>query len=282
MGNPQFSIVTPTYNCLTKLKSCIGSVRGQQHASYQHIIQDGASTDGTIEWLQAQKDLETYSEHDGGMYDAINRGWSRASGEILCWLNSDEQYLPGTLEAVYKIFSRHPEVDFVRGHYIVVDNQGMPIAARREIRLSKVYISNTFLNTASCTLFFRRSLWDEGIIQLDDRYRYAADMDMVLRLIIAGKRDFYMNRYLSLFGIDGSNLSCHPAMLDETSDLQTRYGGFRLAALRSAVKCCRNIERLISGSYRRASIAYDYADDDIPTYRRVAAQSIPFAYRTRN
>ena len=278
----KFSIVTPVRNNLNKLRRCVGSVRGQRGIDLEHIVQDACSTDGTAEWLAGQPSVDWRSERDGGMYDAINRGWSRASGDIYAWLNSDEQYLPGTLEKVARTFEQHPEVDFIRGHAIIVDAEGDAIAARREIRLSKVYISNGFLNTYSCTLFFRKALWSEGLIRLDDRYLYAADMEMVLRLLRADKRSFYLREYLSLFTFDGSNLSCHPRMLAETDEIQRRYGGSPSALVRKAITVGRYAERLLAGSYRRVSLDYDYAIDEVPGYRHVSARSVPGSYKTRS
>lgn len=281
MTRPNFTVVTPTYNALTKLKCCVGSVRGQHGVSIQHVIQDGGSTDGTDAWLQGQKDLDAYVEQDDGMYQAINNGWKRGSGDILCWLNSDEQYLPGSLATVAALFREHPDVDFIRGNHIVIDADGEPIAARREVRLSKLYISNTFLNTSTCALFFRRHLWDEGILRLDETYRYAADMDLILRLIEDGRQCHYIDTYLALFMFDGTNLSCHDEMPEEIAALQRKHGGYRQAWLRNAVRGFRNLERLVSGSYRRSAVAYDYAVDDVPTYRHVTARAVPFFYRTR-
>lgn len=275
------SIVTPTFNRLDMLKRCVGSVRGQSGVAYEHIIQDGGSTDGTEAWLSGQPDLHGHVEPDEGMYHAINKGWSKASGDILSWLNSDEQYLPGTLATVSDAFQNNPQVDFILGHYIVAKDDGSPIATRRERRLSKLYISNSFLNAASCTLFFRRQLWDEGLIRLDERYRYAADMDMVLRIIQSGARYLCIDRYLSVFTFDGSNLSCHPQMLSETATIRRQHGGFQSDLARNAIICCRGIERLVSGSYRSASVTYDYAVDETPVYRRFSASAVPFFYRTR-
>jgi glycosyltransferase involved in cell wall biosynthesis len=91
-----FSIATPTRNALEQLKRCVGSVRGQKSVSYEHLVQDAMSSDGTPQWLSAQSDIAAVSENDSGMYDAINRSWNRSRGKILSWLNSDEQsLLPG-------------------------------------------------------------------------------------------------------------------------------------------------------------------------------------------
>lgn len=277
----RFSIVTPTHNALPHLKKCVGSLRAQTGVEYQHIVQDAESTDGTADWLASQDSVEVYIEHDQGMYDAINKGWSRASGDILSWLNSDEQYLPGTLEKVAEAFERHPEIDFVQGHFIVVDGQGGPVAARREIRPSRLYIANTFMNAASCTLFFRRSMWDEGLLRLDTRYRYASDMDLMLRILRAGKRHHRLDDYLSLFTYDGSNLSCHQEMIDETAQVQLEHGGFPFSMMRHVVRGCRNIERFIRGSYRTDHVTYDYATDERPAHRRFSQPSVSFFYKTK-
>lgn len=277
----KFSVITPTRNSLHKFKRCVGSVRGQTGVAVEHIIQDACSTDGTPDWLAAQPDLLAYSEPDAGMYDAINRGWRRSTGDILSWLNSDEQYLPGTLAKVAQEFANNPAVDFIYGDALVVGAEGNLLAARREIRLSRTYIANSFLNAFSCTTFFRRRLLDAGVLQLDIRYRYAADMDLVLRLLESGIRYRKIDEYLGVFMIDGSNLSCHPKMLAEAGDIQQRFGAFRSPLLRKAVTTARYIERLLTGSYRKVDVGYPFAQDERPTYRTISGSRIPGSYRTR-
>ncbi|MHB1214955.1 MAG: glycosyltransferase family 2 protein [Thiobacillus sp.] len=277
----KFSVITPTRNALDKLKRCVGSVRGQTGVEVEHIVQDACSTDGTSEWLTGQTGLLARSEADGGMYDAINRGWNRSSGDILSWLNSDEQYLPGTLEKVAQAFERNPDVDFIYGDALVIDASGNLLAARREIRLSRTYIANSFLNAFSCTTFFRRRLFDDGLLPLDIRYRYAADMDLVLRLLESGIRHRKIDEYLSVFTMDGTNLSCHPMMLAETDDIQQRYGAFRSPLLRKVVTTGRYVERLFTGSYRTVDVSYAFAQDERPNYRTISGSRIPGSYRTR-
>jgi glycosyltransferase involved in cell wall biosynthesis len=276
----KFSVITPTRNALGKLKRCVGSVRGQIGVEVEHIIQDACSTDGTPAWLAGQHDLKAVSEADSGMYDGINRGWCRANGDVLSWLNSDEQYLPGTIEKVARYFERHPETDFVYGDALIIDGDGGLLAARREIRLSKCYIANTFLNAYSCTMFFRRRLWDRKILSLDTSFRYAADMDLVLRLLDGGAKYIKLSEYLSAFTMDGTNLSCHPRMIEETEIIQRKFGAFSSPVLRQAVTVGRYLERLISGSYRRVDVAYQFAEDDQPRYRSVKGFRVSGSYRT--
>ena len=279
-----FSVATPCLNSLAMLPRCVGSVRGQTGVALEHLVQDGASTDGTAAWLATQPGLDWRSERDRGMYQAINRAWLRARGRVVSWLNADEQYLPGTLSRVEKTFHAHPEADVVWGNAIVVDPSGHPIAARREIPLRARYVRNGFLYAMSCTLFFHRRLLDAGLLRLDESFRNAGDADLVLRLLAAGKTFVHVPAYLSLFGVDGNNLTVAPGtrMDAECAILRRRYGAFRWPLMRRAVMTCRYAERLVSGCYVRADLAYDFALDERPTYRHIESPKVTpfFTYDT--
>lgn len=278
MSNVRFSIATPTRNSLDKLKRCVGSVRGQHGVTLEHLIQDARSIDGTPEWLAAQSGLQAVSEKDGGMYDAINRAWARSKGEFFSWLNSDEQYLPDTLAKVQAFFDAHPEVDVVFGNYIVADLQGRPVALRREIPFRRAYVANSFLNMQSATIFYRRHLWDSGLLRLDSQYRYAADKDLILRIAATGAVIRHIPEYLAVFGVDGTNLSTHPQMQYESEAIRLAFGAFRSKTLRKLVLVGRRIERLFNGSYRAESIRYRYAVDETPRYVEVTASRLGGRY----
>lgn len=268
----KFSIVTPCYNGIQYLPQAVGSVRGQEGVEREHIIQDAQSSDGTVQWLETQPGLSFCSEADKGMYDGINRGWARASGDILSWLNVDEQYLPGVLKKVAREFEQDPEIDAVYGNTIMLTPQGEPLAARREIPLREIYVKNGFLYTLSCSLFFRRRLWDEGILRINDTYRNAGDMEMILRLLKAGKRFKQMHEYLSLFGVDGNNLTLALGdnMSHEVQRIREKYGALRNPLARKMVMIARYLERLSKGCYRPVTLKFDYATDEKPCYKRVS------------
>jgi glycosyltransferase involved in cell wall biosynthesis len=274
-----FSVVTPTRNDLHKLRRCVGSVRGQAvDVRLEHLVQDARSEDGTAAWLADQADLNWRSEADAGMYDAIQRGWSRSTGEVLSWLNADEQYLPGTLAMVKSYFDEHPEADVIFGDYIVCDAEGRPIAQRQEIPFRRVYVANSFLNTQSCTLFFRRRLLEQGLLRFDCSLRYAADKDLMLQLGKAGVRIHHLRGYLALFGIDGSNLSTHPRMLEEAEQVRSQHGGFRSRFARSLVLTGRRVERFVRGAYASRELTYRFAVDETPTYREVRTKRLGGRY----
>jgi glycosyltransferase involved in cell wall biosynthesis len=313
----KFSIVTPVFNGMSYISQCIGSVRGQlapygaesvglcrlmvdkgslvtqqpnnlkaEHAtSVCHYIQDGRSTDGTVEFLNEQVarqstaypakapygdryQLSYVSEADKGMYDAINKAWAKSEGDILSWLNSDEQYLPGTLKKIARYFDENPGIDAVFGNMIVITPGGDPLCARREIPLRRFYVANGSLYAASCATFYRRKLWDECLIRLDESYRYASDMDMVLRALERNVRYGFINDYLSLFTFNkGQNLSCSPKMIKETKRIQTQHGAFHHSLLRKTVCAMRWGEKCLSGCYVPSRVRYDFATDETPHYR---------------
>jgi glycosyltransferase involved in cell wall biosynthesis len=113
------SVITPSLNMLGYLQRCCISVADQMGPRCEHIVVDGGSTDGTVEWLANQPRIASLVGRDRGMYDAINRGLTASSGGILSYLSCDEQYLPGALQSVSRYFERHPEIDAVFGDTLV-------------------------------------------------------------------------------------------------------------------------------------------------------------------
>ena len=126
-SEPLVSIVTPTYNSSTYLENNIESIINQTYDNVEHIIVDGNSTDGTIEMLdefEEKYDLKWISEPDEGMYDAIEKGFALASGEIYAWLNSDDMYLPWAVDIAVKHLSQDG-VEWITGHPACWDQDGV-------------------------------------------------------------------------------------------------------------------------------------------------------------
>lgn len=120
------SIITPSFNQAKYLEQTIRSVLSQDHPRIEYIVMDGASTDGSVDTIEKYADELTYweSQKDNGQADAINKGFARASGDIIAWLNSDDFYLPGTVSAAVKIFDENPDVVLVYGNMLAVDENG--------------------------------------------------------------------------------------------------------------------------------------------------------------
>jgi hypothetical protein len=212
------------------------------------------------------------------MYDAIARGWARGSGEILSWLNSDEQYLPGTLSLVQRAFAEHPEVDFLFGDAIIISPRGEPLAARREIPLRPAYVRHGFLYAMSCTLFFRRRLWDKGLLRFNPAYKLAGDMDVVLSLLECGLKVMHIPAYLALFTAGRGNLSTLPLMETETLAIRRAHGAMPGRLTQRLVMCGRYLERGVRGCCRPADLTFRFALDEKPTYRTVVAKRVGWSF----
>ena len=198
------SIVTPSLNMLPYLKCCAASIADQQGVIAEHIVIDGGSTDGTLDWLAGNPHILSLSEKDRGMYDAVNKGLRLAKGEILAYLNCDEQYLPGTLALVKNYFSENPGMDLLFGNFLVTRPDGSLVAFRKAFMPRRVYIYASYLYTFTCTMFFRRRIVDEGL-WFDPELRIAGDAEWLLRVLKSGYYAKHCPAYFSIFTDTGEN-----------------------------------------------------------------------------
>ena len=131
-GWPRITIVTPSFNQARYLEESINSVLEQNYPNLEYMVIDGGSTDGSVDVIRKYQHRLSYwvSERDGGQTHALNKGFSRATGEILAYLNSDDYYLPGALASVANYLRVHPDVALVHGRCRVVDVAGTKIGER--------------------------------------------------------------------------------------------------------------------------------------------------------
>jgi len=120
---PLVTIVTPSYNQARFLEQTMRSVLDQDYPNIEYLVVDGASTDGSVELIKKYSDRLTWwvSEKDGGQAEAINKGFARAKGEIIAWINSDDYYMPGAVAGAVKALMNNLEVGFIYGNVRVVD-----------------------------------------------------------------------------------------------------------------------------------------------------------------
>ena len=173
---PLISIVTAVRNRRTTLPRTIESVLTQNFNNVEHVIVDGASTDGTVDVLKAYDDRLAFwiSEPDGGLFDAMNRGVVLSRGEYIALLNSDDYYAPGALSAVAATIAA-TQADVVFGDYIfVVDDIGM------QKRIAATTQLNTGMSLGHAIFIHRRVYERLGLY--DARLRYSADLDFALRM----------------------------------------------------------------------------------------------------
>jgi glycosyltransferase involved in cell wall biosynthesis len=123
---PKISIVTISFNQSAFLEETINSVLGQKYPNLEYIIIDGGSTDGSTDIIRKYENQLSYwvSEKDGGMYEALQKGFNKSSGEIMGWINSDDLLQPNSLFLLAKVFSEYPECNWIEGRNIVINEQG--------------------------------------------------------------------------------------------------------------------------------------------------------------
>ena len=215
-----FSIVTPSFRNSAWLKLCVASVADQRDVTLEHIVQDAVSDDGTLDWLREDKRVRAFVEKDSGMYDAINRGLRRASGNLLACLNCDEQYLPGALAAVKEFFGAHPEVEVVFADVVVVGPDGQFVAYRKTVTPSRLHVQVCHLPTLTCATFFRHSSLERHGLFFDSQWRDVGDTAWVLRMLEKGVRVAVLRRYTSAFTRTGQNMNFLPNAIREKAALR--------------------------------------------------------------
>jgi len=276
---PVISVVTPSYNMLGYLKRCCASVADQEGVAFEHIVMDAVSGDGTVEWLASNDNVKAVVEKDNGMYDAINKGWAQARGEIVSYLNCDEQYLPGTLQHVWEYFQAHPQVDILFGNLLLIRPDGSLISYRKGFQPRWLYILTSHLYVLSCTMFLRRRIIDDGF-RFDPQFKNVGDADFVLRVLRSGYRARHVKKYLAAFAMTGANMSAD-ANAQREKTLLWRDAPAWLRFLRLPMNGLRLMEKTLSGAYsQRMPLEYAvYNSPDARVRRQFSAQSASFRWQ---
>jgi GT2 family glycosyltransferase len=189
MNGPLVSLVTPVLNRVESMSKCLASIADQTYGSIEHIVVDGGSTDGTLNLLRdyhCQHAFRWISEPDGGMYEAINKGISMAQGEVLAYLNSDDLYLPWSVDVAVRALSSG--TDLVYGDMGILRPRPDGRQAIFNIQFYPDFDLRhyAFLGTmGQPTVFWRRGL-TERIGLFDAQYRLIGDCEYWLRAALAG------------------------------------------------------------------------------------------------
>ena len=272
------TIITPCLNPGRYLPLCAASVADQAGVDVQHIIADGGSSDGTVEWLQRQTAVTWFSRKDRGMYDAINQGLTLAEGDVVAYLNSDEQYLPGTLAAIASEFERRADIDLVHGDMLVVNPDGSLVAYRKSYPLRWPYVAAAHLYVPTCALFWRRRINEEGTT-FDPRWRIQGDADYVVRMLRKGYRARHLKRYCAVFTWRGDNLGNGKRAREEMLRARSGHPAW-IRGGRLLLDTARRVEKLLSGAHsQRFPLEYGMiTPDSYPDRVRLVAQAGSFRW----
>ncbi len=261
----QFSIITPSFRASEWLKLCIPSV-ADQGVELEHIVQDSVSDDGTLDWLPQDTRVKACIEKDRGMYDAVNRGFRKAKGEYLAYINCDEQYLPGALKAVADFFQKHPDVELIFSDALVVNEDGSFNCFRKVQLPWECHARVCALCTLTCSMFFRRSLIDDRKLFFDDRYRDLGDVDWTVRVLHAGVRMKVMRFYTSIFTETGDNMNLKPNAMRERAEFYAS-SPLWVRASRPLINKAYQLSRFLQGGFFEKPLSYSIYTKSSPTKR---------------
>jgi N-acetylglucosaminyldiphosphoundecaprenol N-acetyl-beta-D-mannosaminyltransferase len=198
--------------------------------------------------------LAIFSEADAGMYDAINKGIAKINGDLWAWLNSDEQYLPGTLAYVTEWFAAHPEADILCGDALLTDDAGHALSYRRIVAPGVFHTRLVHLASLSCASFYRRSIVERGGV-FDIQWRSIGDAEWMARLMKSGLRINACARLLSTFAFTGQNTSESPLARKESErwkkapDAPPRW-------MKLPVIWGHRMRKFLAGAYRLRDVKY--------------------------
>jgi len=196
---PSIAIVTPSYMQGHFLERTMLSVLSQEYPGLQYVVQDGGSKDESVEVIKRHASKLAYwqSAPDKGQSDAIRCGFEKCDADIMAWLNSDDMLMPGALRYIGEYFARHPGVDAVYGHRVVVDENDNEIG-RWVLPRHRWGILKWVDYVPQETLFWRRSLW-EKTGGLDPSFKFALDWDLLLKFEKVGAKVVRLPYFLGCF-----------------------------------------------------------------------------------
>ena len=180
---PLVSIITPSFNQARYIEATIQSVLEQDYPRIEYIVIDGGSSDGTVDLLKKYDHKLAYwiSEKDKGQTDAINKGFARATGDILAWINSDDTYEPGAIATAVKYLQEHPDVGMVYADCNFINEDGRVIGRFGSAQTDYRLLRQGYVHIPQQTMFFRADLWKQ-VGPLDPSFYFAMDYDLWTRI----------------------------------------------------------------------------------------------------
>jgi glycosyltransferase involved in cell wall biosynthesis len=226
---PRISVVTPSFNQGQFVEETMRSILLQGYPNLEYIVIDGGSTDASPGIIEKYADQLHYwvSEKDAGHGNALNKGFAQSTGEIMCWLNSDDMYLPWTFRIVAEIFSTFPEVNWIVGFNAWWSAHSALTTAMRVPKNIYNYLLGDTNWIQQESVFWRRSLWDRAGGRINENYRLMVDGDLWSRFFLQDTL-YIVECILSGYRVHSSNRGarhlsqCHAEMKTITREMRSR------------------------------------------------------------
>jgi len=267
-GFPRMTIVTPSLNQGRFLEDTITSVLSQNYPNLEYIVIDGGSTDESLEIIKKYSDRLTYyvSEPDRGHGHALNKGFERATGDIMAWLNSDDKYVPGAFQTAAEIFTAHPDIEWITGHHSLWNEDGThryydnPDSYADGYSIHRNiydFLAGSYEWIQQESTFWRRSLWERAGGLINEDYRLMVDGELWCRFFLYAEL-WHVDKILAGYRVHSNNRAavyrkeviaemeravselerrCHPELLPRAEQLKHLYAilktfdRFRLSGL---------------------------------------------------
>lgn len=255
MQFPKITVVVPSFNQAKFLGLTLASIVDQKYPNLELIVMDGGSTDESVNIIKKFESDITYwqSEKDDGQTAALSDGFKRSTGDIQCWLNSDDLYFSYTLHEVAEYFNKHLSVDAVFGNTIWIDENGLELRKHKEIGFNRFLWTYTYNYIPGMSMFWRRAVYEKAG-GLDPSFNLAMDADLWIKMSYVGKIS-HIQRFWSQmrFYPEQKNVRLRDMSNKEDLRLRSRYwknGKPRFYTLKCIIaKFLRVALKTVSGCY---------------------------------
>ena len=262
---PKISIITPSYNQGQFLESTIKSVLDQNYPNLELIIIDGGSTDNSVEIIKKyQKHLTFWvSEKDRGQTHAINKGFKRATGDFVNWLNSDDMLPPGALDALSDGIDQYPDGDVFFGDYSAVDAKGQLLYSRKSAPFTEQSLFWGRQLSSQPAVFFRRSLL-EKFGYLNEKQEFCMDTEFWIRVAQKGVSFRQIKHPLGITRAhgDAKTTNMQNVLHDEHKQIVRHYKGLKLFEKQSRAEdlsfTCMNRFWRLAAAFNRMIFRRDF------------------------
>ena len=256
---PLVSIITPSFNQAKFLRRTMDSVLSQDYPNLEYIVIDGGSDDGSLEIIQEYADRLAYWESipDKGQTDAINKGFNRASGKYVAWLNSDDIYRPGAISEAVAYLEEHPAVGLVYGDCDFVDAEDRVIGKFPAAQTDLGLLKQGYVHVPQAAAFMPREMWQK-VGPLDPSFYFAMDYDLWVRIAGLAPVVYLPGRTWASFRLHGdaktivADSQCWPEMLR----VHYREGGHWLSVIQLKYYIRRLAAPLINWRRRQSFLKF--------------------------